>query len=105
MAIFVPKSFLLLVPLVESSSIYVFSCVFMAYDSMLGLDLDYCKAILAAIFDGSVDNIEYKEVTPETRFTELTAGNIDVLLGNTSPSIQNDVMEATSGFGFTFSQP
>jgi general L-amino acid transport system substrate-binding protein len=69
------------------------------------LDIDYCKAISAAIFNGNVGNIVYKVVTTETRFLELAAGNVDVLLGNTAPSIQNDVKEATSGFGFTFSQP
>jgi ABC-type amino acid transport substrate-binding protein len=77
----------------------------MTFDSMLGLDIDYCKAFSAAIFDVNVQNIVYQEVTPETRFAELAAGNIDVLFGITSPSIQNDVKEATSGFGFSFSQP
>jgi ABC-type amino acid transport substrate-binding protein len=79
--------------------------VYMFFDVTLGLDIDYCKAISAAIFDGNVVNIEYKEVTTETRFKELAAGNVDVLLGNTSPTIQNDVKEATSGVGFSFSQP
>ena len=76
------------------------------FDFVIGFDIDYCKAISAAIFNGKVDDtIEYKVVNTETRFIELANGEIDVLLGTSTPSIQNDVKEATSGIGFTFSQP
>ena len=46
-----------------------------------GLDVDYCRAIAAALLDDP-DAVEYTDLTAETRFTALQSGDIDVLIRN-----------------------
>ncbi|MEQ8841404.1 MAG: amino acid ABC transporter substrate-binding protein [Acidimicrobiales bacterium] len=46
-----------------------------------GLDVDYCRAIAAALLDDP-DAVEYTDLTAETRFTALQSGEIDVLIRN-----------------------
>lgn len=46
-----------------------------------GLDVDYCKAVAAAIL-GDADAVEYTDLTAETRFTALQSGDVDVLIRN-----------------------
>ncbi|MEZ5244284.1 MAG: amino acid ABC transporter substrate-binding protein [Acidimicrobiales bacterium] len=49
--------------------------------SYTGLDVDYCRAIAAALLDDP-DAVEYTDLTAETRFTALQSGDIDVLIRN-----------------------
>ncbi|MEL7207124.1 MAG: amino acid ABC transporter substrate-binding protein [Actinomycetota bacterium] len=49
--------------------------------SYTGLDVDYCKAIAAALLDDP-EAVEYTDLTAETRFTALQSGDIDVLIRN-----------------------
>lgn len=46
-----------------------------------GFDVDFCRAIAAAIFDDP-EAVEYVDLTAETRFTALQSGDIDVLIRN-----------------------
>ncbi len=46
-----------------------------------GLDVDYCKALAAALLDDP-DAVEYTDLTAETRFTALQSGDVDVLMRN-----------------------
>jgi general L-amino acid transport system substrate-binding protein len=46
-----------------------------------GIDVDYCKAIAAALF-GDPDAVTYTDLTAEARFTALQSGDIDVLIRN-----------------------
>lgn len=46
-----------------------------------GLDVDYCKAVAAAVLDDA-EAIEYVDLTAETRFTALQSGDVDVLIRN-----------------------
>jgi len=46
-----------------------------------GLDVDYCRAVAAALLDDP-DAVEYTDLTAETRFTALQSGDIDVLIRN-----------------------
>lgn len=46
-----------------------------------GLDVDYCKALAAALL-GDPDAVEYTDLTAETRFTALQSGDVDVLMRN-----------------------
>jgi len=48
-----------------------------------GFDIDYCRALAAAIF-GSDANIEYRAVNGTERFPALQSGEIDVLSRNTT---------------------
>jgi general L-amino acid transport system substrate-binding protein len=48
-----------------------------------GLDVDYCRAIAAAIFNDT-GKIAFVPVSTKNRFTALQAGEFDVLLSNTT---------------------
>jgi general L-amino acid transport system substrate-binding protein len=54
-----------------------------------GFDVDYCKALAAAIF-GDPTKIEYRPVTASERFTALQSGEIDVLSRNTTWTLSRD---------------
>ena len=54
-----------------------------------GLDVDFCKAMAAAIF-GDAGKAEFKPLSAKTRFTALTSGEIDVLPRNTTFTLSRD---------------
>ncbi len=54
-----------------------------------GLDVDYCRAVAAAIF-GDPEKVEFRPVTASERFTALQSGEIDILSRNTTWSLQRD---------------
>jgi general L-amino acid transport system substrate-binding protein len=62
-----------------------------------GFDVDYCKAIAAAIF-GDPNKVKYTPTTAKERFTALQSGEIDVLARNTTWTISRDT---ALGFNFT----
>lgn len=61
-----------------------------------GFDVDYCRAVAAGVL-GDPDAVEYVPLTAETRFTALQAGEIDVLIRNTTWTASRD-----GGEGATF---
>ncbi|MBN2304498.1 MAG: amino acid ABC transporter substrate-binding protein [Anaerolineae bacterium] len=61
-----------------------------------GFDVDFCKALAAAIF-GDATNVEYVPLTANERFTALQTGQVDVLFRNTTWTLQRD-----SEFGIDF---
>ncbi len=54
-----------------------------------GIDVDYCRALAAAIF-GDSTKVEFRPVTAAERFTALQSGEIDVLSRNTTWSTVRD---------------
>ncbi|QRM55561.1 amino acid ABC transporter substrate-binding protein [Sinorhizobium sp. BG8] len=61
-----------------------------------GFDVDYCKAIAAAVFgDGS--KVKYTPTTAKERFPALQSGEVDVLARNTTWTINRD-----TALGFNF---
>ncbi|HJU31417.1 MAG TPA: amino acid ABC transporter substrate-binding protein [Hyphomicrobiaceae bacterium] len=54
-----------------------------------GLDVDYCKAIAAAVF-GDANKVKYVPTTAKERFTALQSGEIDVLIRNTTWTTARD---------------
>ena len=62
-----------------------------------GFDVDYCRALAAAIF-GDPDKATYVPLNAEERFDALKAGKIDVLSRNSTWTIER---EATMGLLFT----
>jgi general L-amino acid transport system substrate-binding protein len=54
-----------------------------------GFDVDYCRALAAAIF-GDATKVEFRPVTASERFTALQSGEIDVLSRNTTWSLVRD---------------
>lgn len=60
-----------------------------ATQQFAGFDIDFCKAIAAAIFDDP-GAIEVVATTGTTRFPALQSGEIDVLIRNTTWTISRD---------------
>jgi general L-amino acid transport system substrate-binding protein len=54
-----------------------------------GFDVDYCRALAAAIF-GDASKVEFRPVTASERFTALQSGEIDILSRNTTWSLVRD---------------
>ena len=54
-----------------------------------GFDVDYCRALAAAIF-GDPTKIEFRPVNASERFTALQSGEIDVLSRNTTWTLVRD---------------
>ena len=61
-----------------------------------GLDVDYCRAIAAAVL-GDANKVRYVPTTAKERFTALLSGEIDVLNRNTTWSLARD-----SSLGLSF---
>jgi general L-amino acid transport system substrate-binding protein len=54
-----------------------------------GFDIDFCKALAAAIF-GDPGKVEYRPASARERFTLLSSGEIDVLIRNTTWTLTRD---------------
>ena len=54
-----------------------------------GLDVDYCRAVAAAIF-GDANKVKYMPLTAKERFTALQSGEVDVLSRNTTWTMSRD---------------
>jgi general L-amino acid transport system substrate-binding protein len=66
-----------------------------------GLDVDYCKAIAAAIF-GDDKKVKYVPTTAKERFTALQSGEIDVLIRNTTWTMSRDSQLGLSFIGVNY---
>ncbi|NJN17563.1 MAG: amino acid ABC transporter substrate-binding protein [Oscillochloris sp.] len=54
-----------------------------------GFDIDFCKAVAAAIFDDP-NAVEYRPLTAQERFTAVQTGEVDVLIRNTTFTLGRD---------------
>ncbi len=54
-----------------------------------GLDVDYCRALAAAIFNDA-EAVKYTPLSAKVRFTALTSGEVDVLPRNTTWTMSRD---------------
>jgi general L-amino acid transport system substrate-binding protein len=54
-----------------------------------GFDIDYCRVVAAAV-TGDAENVEFRPLTAEQRFTALQAGEVDVLIRNTTRTASRD---------------
>ena len=61
-----------------------------------GLDVDYCKAVAAAVF-GDATKVKYTPLSAKDRFTALQSGEIDLLARNSTWTITRD-----TSLGLTF---
>ncbi len=55
-----------------------------------GMDIDYCKAVAAAIFDGDAGKVEYTPLSAVQRFPALQNNEIDLLARNTTWTMNRD---------------
>ena len=62
-----------------------------------GIDVDFCKAVAAAIF-GADAKVKYAPLSSKERFTALQSGEVDVLARNTTWTMSRDTTQ-----GLTFS--
>src|SRR6478752_565908 len=62
-----------------------------------GLDVDFCKAVAAAIFN-DVSKVKFVPLTAKDRFTALQSGEVDVLARNTTWTSSRDTQ---LGLNFT----
>jgi general L-amino acid transport system substrate-binding protein len=62
-----------------------------------GLDVDYCKAVAAAIL-GDASKVKYQALTAQQRFTALQSGEVDMLSRNTTWTLTRDT---ALGLNFT----
>ncbi len=65
-----------------------------------GFDIDYCKAMAAAIF-GDATAFEIRPLTSAERFSALQSGEIDVLIRNTTWTLTRDSSEVAGNFTHT----
>jgi general L-amino acid transport system substrate-binding protein len=67
-----------------------------------GLDTDFCRVLAAAIWgpEYSEDKVNFVPLTSDVRFTELQAGNVDILHRNTTWTFTRD-LTLGSDFGPT----
>jgi len=68
-----------------------------AQGNWTGFDVDYCRAIAAAIFNDPT-KVKFVPLTAKDRFTAIQSGEVDVLLRNTTWTSSRDT---TSGLNFT----
>ena len=63
----------------------------------VGLDVDVCRAVAAAVF-GDAEKVKYSPLTAKERFTALQSGEVDILSRNTTWTSSRD---AAMGLNFT----
>jgi general L-amino acid transport system substrate-binding protein len=66
-----------------------------------GLDVDYCRAVAAAIF-GDGTKVKFTPLTAKDRFTALQSGEIDILSRNTTWTINRDTALGFNFAGITY---
>ncbi len=66
-----------------------------------GLEVDYCRALAAAIFNDP-DKVRYTPLTAQERFTALSAGEIDVLSRTTTWTMSRDTQLGIKFVGTLF---
>jgi len=69
-----------------------------ANNNWTGLEVDFCRAVAAAIFNNA-DNVRYTPLTSQERFTALSAGEIDVLSRTTTWTMSRDTQLGISFVG------
>src|SRR5215208_5032741 len=60
-----------------------------AQGNWTGLDVDFCRALAAAIFNDST-RVRFIPLAAKDRFTALQSGEVDVLLRNTTWTMSRD---------------
>jgi general L-amino acid transport system substrate-binding protein len=66
-----------------------------------GLDVDYCRAIAAAIFNDPT-KVKFVALTARDRFTALQTGDVDVLVRNTTWTSSRDTQLGLNATGINY---
>ena len=70
-----------------------------------GFDVDLCRALSAALFDGVDTHVVYTDLPAAQRFPVLTGHRVDVLARLTTLTLSRDVKEPQTGVGLSFAAP
>ena len=65
--------------------------------SYTGFDVDFCKAVSAAVF-GDSEAVEYRTASAQERFTLVSTGEVDVLFRNSTWTLTRDSAEVAMEF-------
>lgn len=60
--------------------------------TVTGFDADFCRAVAAAIF-GDANRVEFKPVAAADRWTALQSGEIDLLVRNSTHTLERDTIQ------------
>ncbi|MEX1153948.1 amino acid ABC transporter substrate-binding protein [Parvibaculum sp.] len=66
-----------------------------------GIDVDYCRAIAAAIF-GNGEKVRFRPLSAKDRFTALQSGEVDILSRNTTWTMSRDTQLGFDFAGVTY---
>ena len=66
-----------------------------------GLDVDYCRAVAAAIF-GDGQKVKFTPLSAKDRFAALTSGEIDILSRNTTWTMGRDTAQGMNFAGVMY---
>lgn len=66
-----------------------------------GFDVDFCRAVAAAIF-GDAEAVEYRPLSAQERFAAVQSGEIDVLFRNTTWTLDRDTSNSLDFGPVTF---
>src|SRR6201985_3816682 len=66
-----------------------------------GLDVDYCRAVAAAIFNDP-SKVSFKPLTAKERFTALQSGEVDILSRTTTWTMSRDSAMGLSFVGIMY---
>lgn len=66
-----------------------------------GLDVDFCRAVSAAIF-GDPTRVTFTPLTAKERFTALQSGEVDVLSRNSTYTMSRDTIQGLNFAGVTY---
>ena len=70
-----------------------------------GFDVDFCRALSAAIFQGDGYKVQFTDLSAQERFVALHNGDVDVLSRITTVTFARDVLEPKTMAGFSFARP
>ena len=82
----------------------------------MGLDVEFCRAVAAALFAGQSDKVEFVRISSSSSaaasaendvavmFSFLANGNVDLVAGS-RVTLQAGHLEPATGVGYTFSRP
>ena len=72
-----------------------------AQGNWTGLDVDFCRAIAAAIFNDA-NKVKFVALTAKDRFTALQTGDVDVLVRNTTWTLLRDTQLGLNATGINY---
>ena len=72
-----------------------------AQNNWTGLDVDFCKAVAAAVF-GDATKVKYSPLSAKERFTALQSGDIDMLSRNSTWTMSRDTTLGLLFAGVTY---